>query len=167
MNPYVIILIAVAAFASGWEVNGWRLKSDYEAEAAATWKAAKQETDRRVAEVRKQEADSRRTLAQIGSDLQTNLTQREKDLEKARRDIRAGFDRVFGSANCTAATTLPDAAGAGRGDDGSGGSKLSDSFAGFFGAEAKRANGIVDKLTACQRTVAAYLKTCNKPPEGG
>lgn len=168
MNPYVLILIAVAAFASGWEVNGWRLHADFEADKAASWKTAKEDGDRRVAEVRKQEAEGRRSIAQINGDLQTNLTKREKELEKANRDLRSGFARLLGTPDCSKGgqpNALPDPAGTGRSNDGERGTELPDSFAGFFGAEAKRANGIVDKLSACQQTVTVYQKTCSQPPK--
>ena len=160
MNPYVVVLVLVSCFFSGWQVNGWRLKYHYEQFTLKSINDAKEEFEKRVALVRTDERKTTENLEAVAKGLQTNLTDKEKELEKARASVRAGFQRLFDVTSKQCPPILPSPAPTGRGDDAARDPGLLNKATDFFGGEAQRANKVVEKLLACQATVIEYQRLC-------
>jgi len=150
INPLLLarVAVAIALFAAGWLVNGWRWESRWNERearyAAAVVKASE--------EAREREQVLTDAIARIDAEYTAERTKANEEISRMRAAVDAGAVRLRVAARCPAASVSQAAAGPGV-DHGTGAELAADARSDYFALR----GGLIrqeQKLAACQAALA-------------
>lgn len=150
VNPLLLVRVvaAIALFAAGWLVNGWRWESRW-SEREAGYAAAVVEASEEAREREQVLADA---IARVDAEHTAERTKADEEISRLRAAVDAGAVRLRVAARCPTASVSQAAAGSGV-DHGTGAELAADARQDYFALRA----GLTrqeQKLAACQATLA-------------